>query len=160
MTDKQICDRIRGALSASMMPMEMELECNRFLDRCLNDGWIPVEERLPAYGQEVIVYGGNYLKGCVTAMRFWRAEDVNWFGVTHWMPLPEPPGKELVGNAKKPDTCEWCELGHEVCGTCVRFFGGYVDGCVTGATDGKCTRYVPADHCMKCGRKLEETADE
>ena len=56
--------------------------------------WIPVEERLPAYGEEVIVYAGNYLKGCVTALRFWRAEDRNWVGVTHWMHLPEPPGKE------------------------------------------------------------------
>ena len=98
MTDKQICDRIKGVLSASMMPMEMELECNRFLDRCLNDGWIPVTERLPSYGQEVIVYAGNYLKGCVTAMRFWDEKYITWLRVTHWMPLPEPPGKEVGGD--------------------------------------------------------------
>ena len=35
MTDKQIRDRIVGALSASMLPMEMEAECIAFLDRCL-----------------------------------------------------------------------------------------------------------------------------
>lgn len=53
--------------------------------------WVPVTERLPTYGQEVIVYGGNYLKACITAMRFWDEAHVNWYGVTHWMPLPEPP---------------------------------------------------------------------
>lgn len=35
MTDKQIRDRIVGALSVSMMPMEMEAECVAFLDRCV-----------------------------------------------------------------------------------------------------------------------------
>lgn len=35
MTDKQIRDRIVGALSVSMMPMEVELECIQFLDQCL-----------------------------------------------------------------------------------------------------------------------------
>ena len=58
----------------------------------------------------------------------------------------------------KGESCEWCEPGHEVCGTCVRFFDGYVDGCVTGATDEKCAAYVPADHCMKCGRSLRSPA--
>ena len=35
MTDQQIRDRIVGALSASMMPMEVEAECVAFLDRCV-----------------------------------------------------------------------------------------------------------------------------
>lgn len=35
MSDKQIRDRIVGALSVSMMPMEMEAECVAFLDRCV-----------------------------------------------------------------------------------------------------------------------------
>lgn len=37
MTDRQIRDRIVGVLSASMMPMEMEAECVRFLDRCISN---------------------------------------------------------------------------------------------------------------------------
>ena len=37
MTDQQIRDRIVGALSASMMPMEMEAECVAFLDRCVRN---------------------------------------------------------------------------------------------------------------------------
>lgn len=75
--------------------------------------------------------------------------------VTHWMPLPEAPDHQ---SNREHTGCEWCEPGHEVCGTCVRFFDGYVDGCVTGATDEKCAAYVPADHCMKCGRNLRSPA--
>ena len=52
-----------------------------------------------------------------------------------------------------PD-CIWCAPGHEVCGTCARFFGGQAGGCATEPNDEKCAGYVPADHCMKCGRKL------
>ena len=37
MTNQQIRDRIVGALSVSMMPMEMEAECVAFLDRCLRN---------------------------------------------------------------------------------------------------------------------------
>ena len=78
--------------------------------------------------------------------------------VTHWMPLPEEPEHEPD---RKHTGCEWCEPGHEVCGTCERFFLGQADGCSTESTDEKCAVYVPADHCMKCGRKLEEeNADE
>jgi hypothetical protein len=53
MTDKQIRDRIVGALSASMMPMEMEAECVAFLDRCLDQiSWHPAEQ-LPVMHTEV-----------------------------------------------------------------------------------------------------------
>lgn len=119
MTDKQICDRIRGALSASMMPMEMELECNRFLDRCLNNGWIPVEERLPE--AERIAWTEKHpdialkvlaiIRGSYQAAELWYSgvfegkpsfwgisydgESTISYAVTHWMPLPEPPGKDV-----------------------------------------------------------------
>lgn len=146
MTDKQICDRIKGALSASMMPMEMELECVRFLDRCLGGRWIPVEERLPGNEVDVLIlcerrlYGIGELDHRISkhiAMAFhtdgktntensnytWELWDTNadydedadayiipegWWErvlygeefsavddfVTHWMPLPDFPGKD------------------------------------------------------------------
>ena len=53
--------------------------------------WIPVSERLPEYGQEVLVYTGNILKPVVMAFTFWRKDYDTWLRVTHWMPLPEPP---------------------------------------------------------------------
>lgn len=71
-------------------------------------GWIRVEERLPdlipcnagtAYSEAVIVWTtGRKAMGAVwdgeyfiCATDYWGAwgEDI-----THWMPLPEPPGKE------------------------------------------------------------------
>ena len=64
--------------------------------------WIPVSERLPADGQEVLAWnnGGQCEKpwqGCVlcehTKNGEWREfqERDLYPGITHWMPLPEPP---------------------------------------------------------------------
>lgn len=53
--------------------------------------WIPVTERLPEQGQEVIAYSGNILSPSVFAYKFWRKDYDTWVHVTHWMPLPEPP---------------------------------------------------------------------
>lgn len=56
-----------------------------------NQKWIPVTERLPEQGQEVILYTGNILKPTVLAYQFWNPKYDTWTHVTHWMPLPEPP---------------------------------------------------------------------
>ena len=53
--------------------------------------WIPVTERLPERGQEVIAYSGNILSPTVFAYCFWSKDYDTWVHVTHWMPLPEPP---------------------------------------------------------------------
>jgi hypothetical protein len=63
--------------------------------------WIPVSERLPEEGQEVLAWnnGGQCEKpwqGCVLCEHRngeWReVEERDLYpGVTHWMPLPEPP---------------------------------------------------------------------
>jgi hypothetical protein len=53
--------------------------------------WIPVSERLPEQGQEVIVYSGGVLKPTVFACQFWNKHYDSWARITHWMPLPEPP---------------------------------------------------------------------
>ena len=53
--------------------------------------WIPVTERLPEQGQEVIVYDGGVLKPKVFAYHFWNKDFDSWTRITHWMPLPEPP---------------------------------------------------------------------
>ena len=53
--------------------------------------WIPVSERLPEQGQEVIVYSGGVLKPTVFASQFWNKHYDSWARITHWMPLPEPP---------------------------------------------------------------------
>ena len=56
--------------------------------------WIPVKERLPEYGQQVIVYTGNILSPMVMAYMFWDKDYDSFAHITHWMPLPEPPKGE------------------------------------------------------------------
>jgi integrase len=63
--------------------------------------WINVDERLPDVLQEVLAYRGNYIANLINVYTYvggdiWkdeygfgcRREDE---GITHWMPLPEPP---------------------------------------------------------------------
>lgn len=59
--------------------------------------WISVKDKLPPYGQQVIVcrpYGKDCLKveqGCRDLGDWWRVYGTRTKRVTHWMPLPEPP---------------------------------------------------------------------
>ena len=53
--------------------------------------WIPVTERLPELGQEVIVFSGGVVEGSVFAYHFWNKDFQSWLHITHWMPMPEPP---------------------------------------------------------------------
>ena len=75
--------------------------------------WISVEDRIPPDQQEVLVYTvsqkgiGNIDKG------YWSIDHFIHRGrarVTHWMPLPEPPGKRRVAT----ETCLFC--GQEITG--------------------------------------------
>lgn len=56
--------------------------------------WIPVTERLPERGQEVIVYTGGIPFSVVMAYHFWSKDYDTWAHITHWMPLPEAPVEE------------------------------------------------------------------
>lgn len=58
--------------------------------------WISVEERLPEEGTRVLGYDymGNVVCYFVYGTRYWFEDGWNsakGWGVTHWMPLPEPP---------------------------------------------------------------------
>lgn len=62
--------------------------------------WIPVTERLPETSDDVIIYLDKGIRGEVTIG--FNAGDHKWYidigyevenTVTHWMPLPEPPGE-------------------------------------------------------------------
>jgi len=65
--------------------------------------WIPVRERLPEEGVEVLVTAvlkGATLFYCAAMWRqlpsgayAWEDEDCVIHYPTHWMPLPEPPGR-------------------------------------------------------------------
>ena len=60
-------------------------------------GWISVKDKLPPYGQPVIVcrpYSKDQLKveqGCRDLGDWWKVYGTRTKRVTHWMPLPQPP---------------------------------------------------------------------
>ena len=54
--------------------------------------WIPVEERLPEDGKDVLVFiRGNVDLGYHFAQYGWETYTMQRGDITHWMPLPEPP---------------------------------------------------------------------
>lgn len=55
--------------------------------------WIPVTERMPDVGVEVLVYS-EIIGICVD---YYDGDTVGYFDVTHWTPLPEPPEAALKG---------------------------------------------------------------
>ncbi len=68
--------------------------------------WISVKDRLPEHGQDVIVYGPDGVVAYVTYMANDNLLYTGFYfdvggeyitllkGITHWMPLPEPPNKQ------------------------------------------------------------------
>jgi hypothetical protein len=63
--------------------------------------WIPVTEKLPEEKHAVIVWEPKYLNPyiCVLSEGDWYVfggYGVKVYGVTHWMPLPQPPKAEEV----------------------------------------------------------------
>lgn len=54
--------------------------------------WIPVIERLPEDGKDVLVLiRGIVDVGFHFAQYGWETYTMRTVGITHWMPLPEPP---------------------------------------------------------------------
>lgn len=112
MTDKQCRDRIVGALSVSMMPMEQEAECVRFLDRCLEQASWHSAEQLPPMKDEsfedlgelisneasdpVLGYTEDQKMVVVTASKsdnriYWTDDNGTSYSITHWRKLPVGP---------------------------------------------------------------------
>ncbi|WP_205694964.1 DUF551 domain-containing protein, partial [Escherichia coli] len=69
------------------------------------DGWISCSERMPEIRQTVIGWNGYAVRQCVYTRNEYaktqkgrepRFETLTgiWHGVTHWMPLPEPPQQD------------------------------------------------------------------
>ncbi|EFL2506125.1 DUF551 domain-containing protein [Escherichia coli] len=76
------------------------------------DGWISCSDRMPEIRQTVIGWNGYAVRQCVYTRNEYaktqkgrepRFETLTgiWHGVTHWMPLPEPPqGGLTVANLR------------------------------------------------------------
>ena len=60
--------------------------------------WISVEERMPHYGERVLITEGHAVfEASLSISHKWVRCGIGWAeGVTHWMPLPEPPEVEIT----------------------------------------------------------------
>lgn len=66
--------------------------------------WISVKDELPDKNQDVLIYRGNYIEDMMHVYTYlgnneWEDEYGYWSrtddeGITHWMPLPEPPKED------------------------------------------------------------------
>ena len=67
------------------------------MERRMTGEWIPVNERLPEENTDVLVSVDENSDDCGMHVcdyydgKFLRADAGYIWGVTHWMPLPEPP---------------------------------------------------------------------
>lgn len=68
----------------------------------LQETWISVDERLPDWDEEYIVYDVNdQVVTCATFSTDTDKFDITFWMVTHWMELPEPPKENsLPPNSK------------------------------------------------------------
>ena len=86
---------------------DLVLALTKQLENYPSIGWISVKDKLPEYGEYVLVFTeGCIAIGCLGEDRFgknkWKSDGVDEWGdveilkdVTHWMPLPdEPKGNE------------------------------------------------------------------
>ena len=87
-----ILDKAARAQHHSYVRM-LNLTASRLRELEEKQRWIPVTERLPERGQEVLVYAGDGHKPEVYAYSFWHKDFASFSRITHWLPLPEPPEK-------------------------------------------------------------------
>ena len=94
--DLYVCYSTKRAVMADALAYIQQLEAQ--VPR-----WIPVEERLPATDDDVLIVTNNeFGTGYEVGQGYYDICDEEWFGhayvgtidVTHWMPLPEAPKED------------------------------------------------------------------
>ena len=63
--------------------------------------WIRVEDRLPeSAGWYLVFYNGSAMQVAFFKGRKWPFDN-HYHKITHWMPLPEPPGEMSQGTCPR-----------------------------------------------------------
>lgn len=107
-------ERIANALEKVKQADQVRSMTDEFIDREMRDlmrrtirceeltqtGWISVEDKLPEEDVRVIVYSSIKTIGIAYQINnLWFTRDLLMSSpcdkITHWMPLPEPPPKEV-----------------------------------------------------------------
>lgn len=57
-------------------------------------GWIRIKDRLPEKGQDILVY--TRMGDCLKYYGVVKYENKINAGITHWMPLCEPPNEKEI----------------------------------------------------------------
>jgi len=60
-------------------------------DEICDSQWISVEDRLPEDEEIVLAYADGYMDEVTTYWLISKHATIQWYHVTHWQPLPEPP---------------------------------------------------------------------
>jgi hypothetical protein len=91
-------------------PAEMGSRFEKVLDKyghieAKESGWQPIESA-PKQGKMILCWDGSHInKGYHSGLRGWKvAHNSNYkggFNPTHWMPLPEPPDKQLANSGSQ-----------------------------------------------------------
>lgn len=90
------CDIDRVGLDGADLIQKLTDRCARYAEEIAvlqeRTRWIPVEERLPEIGADILAfYRDSHINMGTWGCYDWLEEDVEDGYVTHWMPLPDGP---------------------------------------------------------------------
>jgi len=98
-TTKLIVSKLSSDIPAYVKDQEQENELLRLAKLGQQMQWVNAYDRLPNKDNDVLVWtGATSVRACVGETpygRAWYLVDkncyLNWWNVTHWIPLPQPP---------------------------------------------------------------------
>jgi len=94
-TDRWINEHREDAISYSKMQELLNEKALKYAQEYADSKWVSVDERLPDEGENVIVFDGKrqtvICNASLNEDKYFESAWGNFFNVTHWQPLPNPP---------------------------------------------------------------------